>query len=53
METELRRMGDGTGRSRDGVVFERRETHLPPQFPVPEVKFPPGAVGHMAAELVS
>ena len=40
-------------RSGDGAVFERRETHLPPQFPVPEVKFPPGAVGHMAAELVS
>ena len=40
-------------RSGDGAVFERRETHLPPQFPAPEVKFPPGAVGHMAAELVS
>ena len=40
-------------RSGDGAVFKRRETHLSPQFPVPKVRLPPDAVGHMAAELVS
>ena len=40
-------------RSGDGAFFERRETHFPLQFPVPEVKFSPGAAGHMAAGIVS